>query len=324
MKKIFSVVLVITLIFLLTSCGKPKELKELEKLSKALNKLSTEEGINSLNEFADSFEFDESDDGYGSDYDYDSDDDYDDTYSYDDDYSYDDNSYDDDGDIEYIIIPGSELSGFYAYFNESLTAFEASVNKWETDDFFLFDAVLDYLSPSLHLVTMGLYDSLEFFGYDEGEYKEVTGNIVKYGKEFIRSEDGFSPNDKEGDLVVEKGILDTSARTLSYESYTKRDGELVTRAVTEVVALSDGTFVVQTISKAALYDDRLEDKGDAYFMVFDSNRLEVIKAKFSPDVNFNYNSIIGKGNMTVDDMAQGYVLIRKMTVADGVANVETY
>ncbi len=183
---------------------------------------------------------------------------------------------------------------------------------------------MDYFIPSLHIVSIGLYDSLFVFGTDEGEYREVNGDLIEFGKEYTRDEDGFSPNDKKGDVVVEKGILDNSAKTLFFESYTERDGEKISRAVSEVVSLSDGTFIVQTLRKNMLSDDRMEDKGDAYFMVFDSNKLEIIKASFAPDVNFTYESIIGNTKTTPEDMARGYTLLRKMTVVDDVASVETY
>lgn len=292
MKKIISIILVIALVFSLTSCGKSKEVKELEKLTDALSKIGTEEGEDALNEIAESFD--------------------------------DEVITDDKPDIKLDKTPGEELSDFYSLYDDVLSQHEAAVNTWETDDFSMFDASMDYFSTSLHIVGMSLYDVLEVFGTDEGEYRNTNGNLIEYGKEYTRAEDGFSPSDKKGDIYVEKGILDTSANTLYFESYSERGGEKISRAISEVVALSDGTFIVQTIRKNALYDDRIEDKGDAYFMVFDSNRLEVIKGKFEPDVNFTYDSIIGKGNTTPKDMAQGYTLIRKMTIIDGVATVEKY
>lgn len=304
MKKIVSTILLIAMIMSLASCGKSKEIKELEDLTKALSKIGTEEGTDALNELADSLEDNYSDDDYSDD---DSDDDSDD-------YSDDDDNISDDDNFDASLSPGMELSGFYAFYDNAISRFEGPINKWETDDFFMFDAAMDYFFPSIHFVSMGLYDTLEFFGTDNGEYKEVDGNIVKFGKEYTRDEDGFSPNDKKGDIVGEIGILDSSAKTLSFETYIKRDGELISRVISEVVALSDGKFIVQSLSKTPLNDDRYEDTGNAYFMVFDSDRLEIIKAKFSPDVNFTYNSIIGKGNTTVEDMSQDYTLDRKSVV----------
>jgi hypothetical protein len=300
MKKIISIMLLIILVFSLTSCGKPKEIKELEKLTKALSEIGTEDGENFFNEIVDSIDDEEFSD------------DYPDEYS------------DDFSDVEVSNTAGSELTNFYTFYNDAIAAFEGPINSWNTEDFFMFDAAMDYYMPSIHFVSMSIYDALYFFGNEGGEYKEINGDIIEFGKESTMEEDGFSPNDKQGDIVVEKGILDNSAKTLYFESYTERDGQKISRGISEVAALSDGTFVVQTLTKNLIYDDRLEDKGNAYFMVFDSNKLEVIKAAFTPDVNFTYDSIIGKGKMTVEDMAQGYSPLRKMTVADGVASVEKY
>lgn len=304
MRKFLPFILIIALAFSMTSCGKPKEIKELEELTKALSELDTEEGLEALaelgneedmealNELADSIE-DEA-----SSYDF--------------------------SDIEVGNTPGSELTDFYNSYNNALQTFEESFNNWETDDFSMFDAAMDYYIPSLHFVSMSLYDALYFLGMEDGSYKEVNGDIIEFGKEYIRDEDGFSPSDKEGDVIYEKGILDTSAKTLFFETYTERDGEKLSRSISEVVSLSDGTFITQTLSKNLPYDGSSEDKGSAYFMVFDSNKLEVIKASFAPDVNFTYDSIIGINKATVDDLAQGYTLLRKSTVADGVVSVEKY
>ena len=299
MKKLIPIILIIALILSLTSCGKPKEVKELEKLTKALSEIAIEEGEDLFSDIADSI----------------------------DDIDYGDFSDDDivaSSDVEAGNTPGSELSDFFNFYDTALDPFEEAINNWEADDFFMFDAALDYMSPSLHFLSMSLYDVLYLFGADEGEYREVNGNIIEFGKEYAREEDGYSPNDKKGDVYVEKGILDNSAKTLFFESYVARDGEKLSRGISEVVCLSDGTFIVQTLRKDMVHDERLEDKGDAYFMVFNKDRLEVIKATFAPDVNFTYKSIIGNGKTTVEDMAQGYTLIRKMTVADNVAKVDKY
>ena len=300
MKKIISVMLLITLVFSLTSCGKPKEIKELEKLTKALNEIGSEEGEDVFSGIVDSLD----EEVFSEDF----------LEDYSDDYS----------DDELDKTPGEELSNFYSFYDNALSSFEGAVNAWETDDFAMFDASLDYFATSLHIVGMSLYDLLGIFGADEGEYREAKGNLIEYGKEYTREEDGFSPNDKKGDFYVEKGILDTSTNTLYFENYTERDGQKISRVVSEVVALSDGTFIVQTFSKPVLYDDRMEDKGTAYFMVFDANKLEVIRAVFAPDVDFTYDSIIGKGKTNVEDLAQGYTLVRKMTIVDNVASVEKY
>jgi hypothetical protein len=170
---------------------------------------------------------------------------------------------------------------------------------------------------------MGMYDSLEVFGTDEGQYREKSGGVIKFGKEFTREEDGFGPSAKKGDVVREEGNLDTSSNALVFETSIERSGELIKREVAEVVMLTDGTFIAQILSKP-VPQDNVEDKGNAYFVRCGKDDLEIIKARFEPDVNFTYDSILGKGDSTPEDMSQGYEKIRKLTVKNGEAATEKY
>lgn len=220
---------------------------------------------------------------------------------------------------------GSELTDFFSAYDGAIDKFEGPVNKLTTEDFDLFDITMDYLVPSLQIAFVGIYDSIEILGISKGEYKETNGNIITFGKKYTRDQDGFSPNDIKGDVVVEEGVLDTSANTLSLEAYIERDGEKVHRAVTEAVMLPDGSFLVQTLMKTFSQAERgIEDTGRAYFIVCGKDKLEVIKATFPPDVNFTYGSIAGKGKITSEDMAEGYEKVRKLTVFNDEASAEKY
>ena len=219
---------------------------------------------------------------------------------------------------------GEELLAFYTAFDDALSKFEGPINEFATEDFSLIDVGMDPLAPLTPILNMGMYDSLEIFGTKEGEYREKSGSVIKYGKEFTREEDGFDPKNKKGDVVKEEGELDTSTNTLTYEYTVKRSGELIERVVEEVVMLPDGTFIAQVFSKYIPRDERIKDKGNAYFVRCGKDELVIIKAEFEPDVNFTYNSIVGKGDISPEDMAQGYTKVRKTTVRDDKATVEKY
>jgi len=219
---------------------------------------------------------------------------------------------------------GEELLSFYTAFDDAISKFEQPISEYATEDFSLIDVGMDPLAPLTPILNMGMYDSLEVFGTKEGEYKEKSGSVIKYGKEFTREEDGFDPKNKKGDVVKEEGKLDTSTNTLTFESTVKRSGELIERVVEEVVMLPDGTFIAQVFSKYVPRDERNKDKGNAYFVRCGKDELVIIKAEFEPDVNFTYNSIVGKGDISPEDMSQGYTKVRKTSVRDGVANVEKY
>jgi hypothetical protein len=219
---------------------------------------------------------------------------------------------------------GEELSDFYDAFDNAMDKYEKAINSYETDDFELFDVSFDFLVPSACILNIGSYDHLDIFGTDEGEYREASGGVIKFGEEFTREEDGFNPNDKKGDIVREEGKLDTSTNTLTLEKTVERSGELISREVTEMIMLSDGTFISQILSKKPPRDERVEDKGNAYFVRCGRDKLEIIKADFEPDVDFTYESIVGKGDISPEDMSQGYVKVRKLTIQDDEAIAEKY
>jgi hypothetical protein len=220
--------------------------------------------------------------------------------------------------------PGNELSDFYAAFDDAMGVFERAINHMpESDDFELFDISFDYLAPCNAILSVGGYDLIHILGSKEGEYREDSGGIITFGKEFTREEDGFGPSAKKGDVVREEGNLDTSSNALVFETSIERSGELIKREVAEVVMHTDGTFIAQILSKP-VPQDNVEDKGNAYFVRCGKDDLEIIKARFEPDVNFTYDSILGKGDSTPEDMSQGYEKIRKLTVKNGEAATEKY
>lgn len=221
--------------------------------------------------------------------------------------------------------PGDELTDFMDAFNDAIDPYEGPINHFETDDFSLFNVTMDYVIPQLYISLIGKYDLLAVFGTEEGEYRNATGSVIAFGKEYVRAENGFSPNDKKGDKIVEKGSLDTGTNTLKLDEYVERDGKKVFRTVTEAVLLSDGSFIVQTLQAPHSKENiSTKDAGKAYFMVFGNGRLEMIHAEFPYDFDFTYTSISGKAGITVEDMADGYEKIRNLTVEGDMAEAYSY
>ena len=221
--------------------------------------------------------------------------------------------------------PGEELVSFFDAYDDAIDPFEKPMNEFETDDFSLFDVTMDYITPLAYISTIGMYDLLEVFGTDEGEYRKEAGGVITFGKEYIRDENGFSPNDLEGDKVVEKGSLDTKSNTLKLEQSVERDGEIMRRLVLETALLPNGTWVSQVFHvNFSMADRGIEDAGKAHFITFNKDTLEMLVAKFDYDFEFTYNSIEGKSNVSVEDMAQGYELLRGLTVKNGKAEAKNY
>jgi hypothetical protein len=228
---------------------------------------------------------------------------------------------------------GMELNDFYAAFNDGMGAFEAAVNAFETDDFELMNVGGDFISPTAQIVSMTQFDYLQDGdnAHEEGKngkfdaVRDRDGDVITFSQSMTREEDGFGPTAKKGDVVSEVGTLNTATNTLVMESKTERDGAVIARSVIEVVMLPDGTFIAQQFEKPqAPEDDRIEDKGRAYFVRFTANELELVAAEFAPDVNFAYESIVGQTDVTLESMAEGYTKVRQLNVKDGVATATKF
>lgn len=229
--------------------------------------------------------------------------------------------------------PGMELSDFYDAFNDAMGSFERAVNNFETDDFDLMNVGGDFISPTTSIVSITQYDYLESGDNaketgNNGDYdavREKNGNIITFSQSKTNEENGFGKDDLKGDVKESQGTLDTETNTLIMEDTIKRDGEIIARSVYEVVMLSDGTFIAQIIDKPKKpTDDRVEDKGTARFIYCSKDKLEIITAKFDPDVNFSYDSIVGNPDATPETMSEGYNKLRQLIVENDKATANKY
>mgnify|MGYP000868170160 CR=1 FL=1 len=229
--------------------------------------------------------------------------------------------------------PGMELSDFYDAYNGTLSRFEQPVNRFETEDFDFFDIGFDMLAATINVVNIVQFDYLQPGDNAKetgknGKFdavREKTGNIIAFRESMTREEDGFGDDNLKGDVVERYGFLNTETNTLVLEGTTKRDGEIISRFVNEVVILPDGTIMAQIFDKPKKpTDERREDKGNAYFLRCTEDKLEIIKASFEPDVNFKFETIVGKPDTTPEAMSEGYKRVRKLTVENDVATAMKY
>jgi len=229
--------------------------------------------------------------------------------------------------------PGMELSDFYDAYNGALSRFEQPINEFNPDDFSLFDIGFDYLAATINVVNIVQFDYLEPGDNAKetgknGEFdavREKIGNIIVFSESMTRKEDGFGEDNLKGDVVERHGFLNTETNTLVLEGTTKRDGQIISRFVNEVVILPDGTILAQIFDKPKKpLDERIEDKGNAYFVHCTQDKLEIIKASFEPDVNFKFETIVGKPDATPETMSEGYKKVRRLVAENGVATAMKY
>lgn len=228
---------------------------------------------------------------------------------------------------------GMEMRDFYSAFNEAMEHFARAVNNYETDDFDLFNVGGDFIVPTGNIVSTSQYDYLESGDNPKetgknGSFdaiREKNGDIITFSQSMTNEEDGFGRDDLKGDVKESHGTLNIETNTLILEGTTTRDGQVIARTVNEVVMLPDGTFLAQCIDKPKKpTDDRIEDKGIARFVYCSKDKLEIITANFDPDVNFTYESIVGKPEATPETMSEGYKKVRQLLVENDEATAMKY
>lgn len=227
---------------------------------------------------------------------------------------------------------GEELEDFYYFVNDSMGVFERAVNDFESTDFEL-NARGDFGALTGAIVSIVQYDYIqardnakEVGQVAKGDaVREEKGEVITFSRSKTAEEDGFGGNQKKGDIMTESGTLDMSANTLVFESKTEREGAVISRTVSEVVVLEDGSIIAQVLTKPKTPDDdRIKDRGHSWFLRLNNKELEIIKAYFEPDVNFTFSSIAGKSDAVPESMADGYTKFSQLIVKDDKAVMTKY
>ena len=155
--------------------------------------------------------------------------------------------------------------------------------------------------------------------------KHTNGNIITASIDDILGEDSrwLEAGAEAGDHACLEASLDTEDLTLNCKSTLDRDGEVVDRTEFEVVILPGGTMLFMFFHVENLYkDDSFARQyavfkrisGDSYSGVVCGEPHSGVVADSGPDFGFTYDPIIGKGDMTAEQMAQGYTVTDVFTV----------
>ena len=132
-----------------------------------------------------------------------------------------------------------------------------------------------------------------------------------------------------GDRAQLKAVLDTKEMTLCCESSLERNKEMFSRTVLEVVFLPDGTILSQIFHVEG--SDGHTTNEYTVFKRISGNSYSCLVAMTADqdidtiglDYNFTYESIIGKGDITTEQMAKGRMITHVFTVEKDKVSYET-
>lgn len=226
--------------------------------------------------------------------------------------------------------PGKEFSDYFEALNNPEKSFDTIITKDE-----VISSDMDALEPGMfRLIPVGALASLA--GYEELK-DGVQGKLPLSGYEATKEKKGneiifkashaYTQGEgrrQTGDKYRQNGVLNTSTNALSFETVVESEGNPVERIVCESRILPDGTCTFQylTVSKAA--GVRASDKATklAVFKRYDKTSYTAIVATFDSQFDFTYDSILGKNNITAEEMAKKYKINGKFTVKGGKAAFE--
>lgn len=123
-----------------------------------------------------------------------------------------------------------------------------------------------------------------FSGHDG--YYHKSGNQIKFGSDFERDANGFTPNEREGDSVKTEGEFDIDRGYLMIHDEVAREGKSISRTFTEFLRFEDGSYI-------CLY--QVVGDYDTYGDIKKSNRVAFIA--MSED---HYDFVIGVGEFGMD------------------------
>ena len=157
--------------------------------------------------------------------------------------------------------------------------------------------ILDLVMVGLPMVNAIFYSLLDldnkdgkfdgpigFSGHDG--YYHKSGNQIKFGSDFERDANGFTPNELEGDAVKTEGEFDIDRGYLMITDEVARKGISISRTLTEFIRFDDGSYI-------CLY--QVIGDYDTYGDVKKSNRVTFIS--MGED---HYDYVIGVGEFGMD------------------------
>jgi hypothetical protein len=223
---------------------------------------------------------------------------------------------------------GVELTDYTNALSNAEKPFADLFEKSLTDpDMDTLSAQMTLAMPELALALLGEYDVLSIGDMPKKEGKlmlsgyhavrEKKGKVIKFTADMEYTED--TGMNKKGDKITEKGSLDMSTSSLTYERKVENGGNLLSRTIIETVILKDGTCIMQYISTGSGLSENAT--GEAVFKRYNSSGYTALVASMDANTGFKYDSVIGKGDIQPDAMAANYTIKTRFTVKDGKAEV---
>jgi hypothetical protein len=215
-------------------------------------------------------------------------------------------------------------------FSDAFTSMEETYDTLFTDDEAV-SADMDALTESIYrMMPAGQLASLiEFDELKDGGgvlpmsgfegNKEISGDEIKISVDYTFATDVSTY--QAGDRLTQKGVLNRKTQTLTFESIVENGGKIKERIILEGAILPDSTRIFQYIAVTSQLNISGTDSATkiAVFKRFNQDSYSAITAVFDQGYDFTYQSLVGKDDLTPDQMAKGYQVKGRFSVENGKA-----
>lgn len=122
-------------------------------------------------------------------------------------------------------------------------------------------------------------------GYNE--FIEKKGRVFNFGRDDVREKDGFTPNDKAGDRLVENGSFDGDKNLFHTEGHSERNGAIIQKTSMSCMLTKDNTLIL-----LYQFGNNFNSKGEEYkanqaiFLTVGKEHYEFILAHNIVGANF--------------------------------------
>jgi len=118
-----------------------------------------------------------------------------------------------------------------------------------------------------------------------------------------------------GDHMSLQALLDTKNLAMQRERILTRGAAYLECDLAEAVVLPDGTMLFQGFYLMGVHE--VLDSSKAIFIRISGDSFSAVIANLGGDYNLSYDTIVGNGDMTTEEMSRGYAVASIITVENG-------
>ena len=220
-------------------------------------------------------------------------------------------------------VPGAELTNFVSGYMDAKSLIWNKISEkasTEQDQMANF-ALLGFAVADMGIAIVPMFDTLESTGGVlmltgiKNAFKRKSGNNIEFGYDYVYDAD--SGNYSKDDHLKCSGLYDMDQGAMKMElTDSLKSKETTTHTIVEINKNKDGSYSSQTITYSGA-----DNPVQGYFTTFKGENLWSAIGEKESNENFDYNSIFGNQNVSLDEMTKGFKITTTVSFVDGQSKV---